>query len=134
MGFFVGIILVWFARGGQNGMNIAEEIDGKMIKKVLDALTKKATGYETKEVTEEYTNDGEKDVLTKKKICKYYVPADISAAKLLLDVCGTSQQKSYYGMSDEELDNEAIRLFKEYQSLTDKNIFNEVEGEVGEDS
>mgnify|MGYP000007184957 CR=1 FL=1 len=57
---------------------------------------------ETKEVTEEYTNDGEKDVLTKKKICKYYVPADISAAKLLLDVCGTSQQKSYYGMSDEE--------------------------------
>ena len=40
-------------------------------KKVLDALTKKATGYETKEVTEEYTNDGEKDVLTKKKICKF---------------------------------------------------------------
>lgn len=115
-------------------MNIAEEIDGKMIKKVLDALTKKATGYETKEVTEEYANDGNKDILTKKKICKYYVPADISAAKLLLDVCGSKEQKSYYGMSDEELDKEAIRLFKEYQSLTDKDIFNEVKGEVGEDS
>ena len=46
----------------------------------------------------------------------------------------TILQKSYYGMSDEELDNEAIRLFKEYRSLTDKNIFNEVKGEVGEDS
>ena len=45
-----------------------EILNGKG-QKVLDALTKKATGYETKEVTEEYTNDGEKDVLTKKKKC-----------------------------------------------------------------
>ncbi len=114
-------------------MNIAEEIDGKMIKEVLDALLKKAKGYQTEETTEEYSRDGEKDVLTKRKVCKYYVPADISASKLLLDICGTSQQKTYFGMSDDELDAEAVKLFKEYQSLTDKNIYEEVKGEKSED-
>lgn len=113
-------------------MNISQEIDDKMVKKVLDALSKKATGYETKETTEEYSNDGNKDILTKKKICKYYIPADISAAKLLLDICGTSQNKSFFGMSDEELDNEAIKLFKEYQNLTDKNIYQDLKGEADE--
>ena len=110
-------------------MNVSEEIDGKMIKKVLEALSKKATGYETKEVTEEYSSDND---LIKKKICKYYVPADISAAKLLLEVCGNSQEKSFFGMSDEELDNEAVKLFKEYQELTDKDIFKEMKGESSE--
>ena len=82
-------------------MNIEEEITGEIIKKVLKALEKKATGYECKEITEEYINDGENEVLSKKKIVKHYVPADISAAKLLLEVCGTKDEKTFYGMSDE---------------------------------
>lgn len=115
-------------------MNIAEEIDGEMIKKVLKALSKKATGYQTQDVTEEFSSDGTTEVLTKRKVSKYYVPADISAAKLLLDICGSDQEKSYYGMSDEELDGEAVRLFKEYQALTDKDIFKELKGENGENN
>lgn len=115
-------------------MKIAEEIDGKMIKKVLDALSKKATGYETKEITEEYSSDGKNEVLTKRKVVKHYVPADISAAKLLLDICGTDEDKSFFGMTDEELDNEAIRLFKEYQELTEKDIYQNIKGEKSEDS
>ncbi len=115
-------------------MKIAEEIDGKMIKKVLDALSKKATGYETKEITEEYSSDGKSEVLTKRKVVKHYVPADISAAKLLLDICGTEEDKSFFGMTDEELDNEAIRLFKEYQELTEKDIYQNIKGEKSEDS
>lgn len=115
-------------------MNIAEEIDGKMIKKVLDALSKKATGYETKETTEEYSSDGKNEVLTKRKVVKHYVPADISAAKLLLEICGTEQDKSFFGMTDEELDNEAIKLFKEYQELTDKDIYSNIKGETSENN
>ena len=122
-----------FVRGGKINLNIAEEIDGKMIKKVLDALSKKATGYATKEITEEYSSDGKDEVLTKRKVCKFYVPADISAAKLLLEICGTDQQKSFLGMSDEELDKEAVRLFKQYQDLTDKDIYKEIKGEECED-
>lgn len=113
-------------------MNISEEIDGAMIKKVLEALRKKATGYDTKEVTEEYAHENDKEVLVKKKVYKFYVPADISAAKLLLDICGTKDEKSFFGMSDEELDQEAIKLFKQYQSLTDKDIYKEIKGELSE--
>jgi len=122
------IYLLCFKKGGQ-GLNISEEVSGNMIKKVLKALEKKATGFECKEVTEEYSTDGQNEVLTKRKVVKHYIPADISAAKLLLEICGTKDEKTFFGMSDEELDNEAIRLFKEYQALTDKNIYLNIKGE-----
>lgn len=116
-------------------MDVSEEIDSKMIKKVLKALEKKATGYDAEETTQEFANENGKDILVKKKVTKHHIPADISAAKLILDICGTSEEKSFLGLSDEELDNEAIRLFKEYQSLTDKNICKIIQGEdIGADN
>lgn len=110
-------------------MNIADEIDVKMIKKVLKSLEKKATGYDCVETTEEYISEDGKDVLVKRKITKHHIPADISATKILLEFCGTGDNKTFLGMSDEELDNEAIRLFKEYQNLTDIDIYQTIKGE-----
>ena len=130
---FFDVILCVALRGGKINLNIAEEIDGKIVKKVLDALTKKATGYETKETTEEYSNDGSKEVLVKRKVLKHYVPADISAIKLLLDICNTKTTQNFFGMSDDELDKEVVRLFKEYQNLTSADIYKQLKGEIGED-
>lgn len=110
-------------------MDILQEIDSTMIKKVLSALEKKATGYDAKETTEEYSADNGKEMLVKKKVTSHHIPADISAAKLLLDICKVDEGKNFYGMSDEELDNEAIKLFREYQSLTDKNLCEIIKGE-----
>ena len=110
-------------------MDAVEEIDSKMIKKVLKALEKKATGYDIEETTKEYATENGNEILIKKKVTKHHIPADISAAKLIFDICNTSEGNSFLGLSDEELDNEAIRLFKEYQSLTDKNICKIIQGE-----
>ena len=110
-------------------MDVSGEIDGKMIKKVLKALEKKATGYDSIETTEEYATENGKEILIKKKVTKHHIPADISATKILLDVCGTKDEKTFFGMSDEELDNEAIRLFKEYQTLTNTDIYKTIKGE-----
>ena len=66
--------------------------------------------------------------LVKKKVTKKFVPADLTASKMLLDYYGT-KTSNYDSMSDVELDREAIRLFKEYQSLS--NI--DISGELKED-
>ena len=110
-------------------LDVTEEIDSKMIKKVLKALEKKATGYDAEETTKEFATENGNEILIKKKVTKHHIPADISAAKLIFDICGTNEGKSFLGLSDEELDNEAIRLFKEYQSLTDKKLCEIIQGD-----
>ena len=75
--------------------------------RVRAALEKKALGYDTDEVVEEYgCTDGEA-VLLKRKVTKKAVPPDIQAAKILLE-----RQTSVQEMSDEELERERLRLLR----------------------
>ena len=77
---------------------------------IKDVLLKKALGYDTTEVVEEYVSGEEGEIkLTKKKVTKQNVPPDLSALKLLLD----SQNVSVQNMTDEELILERERLLKE---------------------
>ena len=72
-------------------------------------LIKKALGYDATEVVEEYVGNEEGDVkLTKKKVTTKNVPPDITALKLLLD----ENEQQVGQMSDEELEQEKIRLLK----------------------
>ena len=72
-------------------------------------LIKKALGYDATEVVEEYVGNEEGDVkLTKKKVTTKNVPPDITALKLLLD----ENEQQVGKMSDEELEQEKIRLLK----------------------
>ena len=72
-------------------------------------LIKKALGYDTTEVVEEYVGNDEGEVkLSKKKVTIKNVPPDITALKLLLDE--NEQQVSQ--MSDDELESEKIRLLE----------------------
>ena len=74
-----------------------------------DVLIKKALGYDATEVVEEYVGCDDGEVrLSKKKVTIKNVPPDITALKLLLD--DNEQQVSQ--MSDDELENEKIRLLK----------------------
>ena len=73
------------------------------------ALIKKALGYDTTEVVEEYVGGEEGEVkLTKKKITKKNVPPDITALKLLME----SSMRSVETMSEQELLQERDRLLE----------------------
>lgn len=99
------------------------------LKKIKDALVKKAVGYNTDEIVEEYVvDDKNNEKLLKKKITRKFVPADLSATKLLLDYFSTKTEE-YDGLSEIELDQEALKLFKEYQDLAGIDILSELKGE-----
>lgn len=70
-----------------------------------DALLKRALGYDSDEIVEEYGfSDGEA-VLVKRKVTKKQVPPDIQAAKILLE-----DTPVLSSLSDEELKEEKKRL------------------------
>lgn len=80
-------------------------------KKLSKALIKRALGYSTKEVVEEFNKDDEKLVLTKRKVTKKSVPADITAVKVLLEMFSDKAQ-DFSKMTDEELLCERDKLLE----------------------
>ncbi len=79
-----------------------------MDKDIEKALKKRAIGYETTEITEEYSSSDEGEIrMVKRKIVSKNVPPDVSAVKLLFE---NSSSDDISSMTDEELENEKIRL------------------------
>ena len=79
-----------------------------MDKDIENALKKRAIGYETTEMTEEYSSSDEGEIrMVKRKIVSKNVPPDVSAVKLLFDNASTDDVTQ---MTDEELEKEKIRL------------------------
>lgn len=92
-----------------------EKVDNSA--KYLKALVKKALGYETTEIVEEYVSDDAGDIkLTKKKVTQKNVPPDISAIKMLLDQTEISVSE----MTDEQLEREKERLLKLLNEFNEK--------------
>lgn len=71
------------------------------------ALMKKALGFDTEEVVEEYQDSDGEPRLIKRKVTKKNVPPDISAIKMILD-----SETRVSDMTDEELEKEKQRLLK----------------------
>ena len=85
--------------------------------KTLNAIIKRALGYDSKEIVEEYVKGDEGEiVLSKKKVTIKNVPPDVSALKILLDLDKSIDESE---MTDEELDEEIERLLL---LLKEKNI------------
>ena len=80
--------------------------------RVREALVRRALGYETDEVVEEYGFTEGEAVLLKRKVTKKSVPPDIQASKMLMD-----GQMPLTEMSDEMLEEERQRLLKELQEV-----------------
>ena len=87
--------------------------------KIKQALTKKAVGYSAKEVVEEYQDDDGVLKLTKKRVTKKHVPPDTQAAKMVIE--GFLGQDTLESMTDEQLENEKIRLIKTLKENKDED-------------
>ena len=86
-------------------------MDNNEIDSVKIALEKRALGYDSTEITEEYQEgeDGSLRML-KRKVVQKNVPPDVSALKLLFELNGKACDLS--SLTDEELEREKIRLLK----------------------
>lgn len=91
----------------------------KKQQKMLNALLKKAIGYTAKDIVEEFGVDEEGNaILSKKKVQIKHIPPDTSAAKLLLEFLFSNTLKDIETMSDEELEEEKIRLLQEIEEIS----------------
>ena len=75
---------------------------------VKAALRRRALGFETDEVVEEYAFQEGEAVLLKRKVTKKAVPPDMTAAKKLLD-----GEMSAASLSDEQIAAEKARLLRQ---------------------
>ena len=80
---------------------------------IRDAIVRRALGYESDEIVEEYGFSEGEAVLVKRKVTKKQVPPDIGAAKML------REEKPLRAYSDEELAREKERLLKLLQKEED---------------
>ncbi len=83
-------------------------------KKLNKALIKRALGYLNKEVTEEFCkeDEGQKMILTKRKVTKKNIPPDMTAVRVLLEMQQESKEIDFANMSDEELLIERDKLIE----------------------
>lgn len=94
---------------------------------IKNALLKKALGYESDEIVEEYTTDENgNSVLSKRKITKKFNPPDINALRFLLEQSDLSNDE-ISKMSDKQLLQEKQRLLqllkqKEKEENEDGNL------------
>ena len=78
---------------------------------ILDAVVKRACGYEAKETVEEYAVvDGSLE-LVKRKVTTKDVPPDMTAAKMIIDGGDVSD------LTDEQLEAERKRLINQLYNL-----------------
>lgn len=75
-----------------------------------DALLKKALGYTTEEVTEEYSMVDSELVLSKRKKSTKSYPPDLSALQILIDKMAVEGTNKYSNMTLEELQQEKLKL------------------------
>ncbi len=91
---------------------------------IKKALLKKALGYSTREVVEEYVldEDGVKR-LAKKKITKKNVSPDIAAMRVLIERYGEDDYAAKLrSMTDKQLQEERDRLLKLLKEEDDGNL------------
>lgn len=94
---------------------------------IKNALLKKALGYESDEIVEEYTTDENgNSILSKRKITKKFNPPDINALRFLLEQSDLSNDE-ISKMSDKQLLQEKHRLLqllkqKEKEENEDGNL------------
>lgn len=82
------------------------------------ALYKKALGYETNEIVEEYSIDENGEyTLNKKKVTKKHVSPDLSAAKILLEKYSDKNMSEIKKMSDKEIIERELEILQKLKKL-----------------
>ena len=112
-------------------MKDIDEFDESMITKIYQALLKKTMGYRVKETSIEYSvGEDEENKKIKKKVVTKHIPCDINAAKVLMDLLDKDNFKELDLLSDEELENEKLRLINLLKTTSEKS--NEQKGDNDE--
>lgn len=98
-----------------------KRVSNEKISKELDkALYKKAVGYETDEIVEEYVCDEDGDFkLNKKKVTKKYISPDLQSVKMLLDKLNSTKTNKFKDLTDEELLLEKKKLLEKLEDYRD---------------
>ena len=90
----------------------------KVNKELDEALYKKAVGYETDEVVEEYVCDESGDFkLNKKKVTKKYISPDLQSVKMLLDKLKGSEKNKYRDLTDKQLLLEKQKVLEQLEKF-----------------
>lgn len=91
-------------------------------KSVIEALRKKALGYSTKEVIEEYSLDeNNEERLLKKKVTKKNIPPDITAVKVLLELFNEQNDVDFKNLTDEELEQKITEITNKLNNIGEQN-------------
>ncbi len=77
---------------------------------IKQALYKKAMGYISQEIIEEYVTEDSELILSKRKVTSKEVPPDIPAVKTLIEMLGAKDDIT--NMTDEELLQERQKLLQ----------------------
>ncbi|MBQ0017555.1 MAG: hypothetical protein KBT30_02870 [Clostridiales bacterium] len=101
----------------------SEEIfDEDSRKTLVDVLKKKALGYKSKEIIEEYVLDeNDEKKLVKKKITRKVIPPDIQAVKLLLELYQTDTDINFDDLSDEEIEKRIKDITQKLSELGEQD-------------
>lgn len=78
-------------------------------KKLLKAVRRKAYGYESREITEEYAVADGAETLVRRKVRIFEVAPDLAAARMLIELEPDNRELSY-----DELAREKQRLMREW--------------------
>lgn len=98
----------------------AEKVDEESAEKLKKALLRRALGCSVKDEVCEYSiGENGEPILSKKKVTRRTLPADLSALKLLLEKF--LDESDIEKMSDEELIKERSRLLKLLKEEEDAN-------------
>ena len=91
-----------------------------------DAVISRAKGCEAREVVEEYAIDDDNGnvKLVKKKVTTKYLPPDISAVKMYLNLNATNTN-NYQNMTDDELVAEKHRLLNILKDMEEDDADNQ---------
>ena len=84
---------------------------------IQEVLIKKAVGYTTEEITEEFSKVDDDLVLNKRKVSTKSYPPDLSALQILIENYKLDDNNEFENMSLEELENEKIKLLKQLESI-----------------
>jgi len=98
-----------------NEINFKDDFENLDIKKIAYLIMKKALGYKSKEIIEEYQMSGDtgKLELNKKKITVKNIPPDLNAIQNLINILESNPDADLENMSDEELKFERQKLLNE---------------------
>jgi len=99
--------------------------------KIIEAMYKKAIGYDIDEDSEEIVLDGESEIKNhKKKLSKKHYAPDVTAARACLELFSEEMMNKYERMNEVELLAERNRLLKELETADHKTKLEETNNQT----